>query len=403
MTRFLCFVTPQYGHINPTLAVVQELVERGDEVVYYATEEFKLPIEATGAVFKAYTSIVTRVWAQMLPTGSSPHDNPFIRLGYETIEECHHVIGQIREDVDAQQADFILYDSVVGKIFAELLHLPAIQFRSTYAFNQHFNLLVDQFQALATGESAGAFLAVNKAFNDFCAYYQLPPLPFSSLFTRVEPVNIVFLPRLLQPVSESFDERFLFVGPSIRPRYTPPGFPLARLGQAPVLYISLGTIFNNQSQLAFIQDCFQAFRDTAWQVVQAIGKEITPTELGPVPDNFLVYQHVPQLDVLKQTGVFITHGGMNSVMEALSYGIPLVVVPQMPEQALTAQQVVDYGLGIQLDKRRLAAERLQAAVQQVCQDPTFRINAQKMQEVIKESGGYGEAANAIQRFAARVK
>jgi hypothetical protein len=67
----------------------------------------------------------------------------------------------------------------------------------------------------------------------------LRSLPFSSLFTRVEPINIVFLPRILQPASETFDDRFTFVGPSIRPRYSPPGFPLEKLGQQPVLYISL--------------------------------------------------------------------------------------------------------------------------------------------------------------------
>ena len=398
MTSFLCFVTPQYGHVNPTLAVVQELVERGDQVTYYATEEFRPSIEATGATFQAYTSIVTRIWAQMEYSSDRPQDNPFIRMGYETIEECQYVLDQIKDHVFAQHADYILYDSVLGKICAELLHLSAIQFRSTYAFNQHFNLLVEQFQALARGESAEAFLAVNKAFNDFCAAYQLPPLPFSSLFTRIEPVNIVFLPRVLQPARETFDERFTFVGPSIRPRYSPPGFPLEKLNQQSVLYISLGTIFSNQNQVAFIRDCFQAFRESSWQVIQSIGKEIDKTLLEPIPENFLVYPHVPQIDVLEHTEVFITHGGMNSVMEALYYGIPLVVVPQMPEQALTAQQIVAGGLGIQLDKKNLTAGALREAVMQLRENPAFRAQAKKMQEIVKKSGGYGEAVNTIQRF-----
>jgi MGT family glycosyltransferase len=403
MTTFLCVVTPQYGHINPTLAVVQELVERGDTVVYYATEEFRPSIEATGATFQGYSSIVTRIWAHMLYTSDDPRDNPFIRMGYETIEECDHVLKQIKDDVSRRDASYILYDSVLGKIVAELLHLPAIQFRSTYAFNRQFNLLVEQFQSLAQGESAEAFLAVNKAFTDFCAAHDLPPLPFSSLFTRVEPVNIVFIPRVLQPFSESFDDRFTFVGSSIRPRFNPPGFPLEKLGQRPLLYISLGTIFSNQNQLAFIRDCFQAFRASGWQVIQSIGKETDKALLEPVPKNFLVYQHVPQLDILKQTDVFITHGGMNSTLEALYYGVPLVVVPQMPEQALTAQQIAARGLGIHLDKAELTAELLQKAVVQICENPTFRANARTMQKIVRQGGGYREAADTIQRFVTRGK
>jgi MGT family glycosyltransferase len=401
MTTFLCFVSPQYGHINPTLAIVQELVERGDTVVYYATEEFRPSIEATGAVFKPYTSIVTRIWAQMTYTGDDPRDNPFIRLGYETIEECEHVLRQIKDDAIGQEGDYILYDAVLGKIMAELLHLPAIQFRVTYAFNQQFNLLVEQFQSLARGETAEAFVAVNKAFMDFCASHQLPPLPFSSLFLRIEPVNIVFMPRMLQPFNESFDDRFTFTGHSIRPRFSPPGFPLEKLDRHPLLYISLGTIFSTQHQLGFIRDCFQAFSDSGWLVVQSIGKEIDREQLGPVPENFLVYRHVPQIEVLEHTDVFITHGGMNSTIEAFYHGVPLVVVPQMPEQALTAQQVAARGLGLHLDKADLTASQLQKAVTQINEDPTFRANARTMQEVIRQSGGYVEAANTIQRFVER--
>ncbi len=400
MTSFLCFVTPQYGHINPTLAVVQELVACGDTVVYYATEEFRPSIEATGAIFKPYTSIVTRIWAHMTYTGNNPQDNPFIRMGYETIEECQHVLAQIKDDAFAQHADYILYDSALGKICVELLGLPAIQFRSTYAFNQEFNLLVEQFQSLANGENAEAFFAVSKAFNDFCLSQHLAPLPFSSLFMRIEPVNIVFLPRVLQPASDSFDDRFVFVGPSIRPRFNPSGFPLEKLQRRPTLYISLGTIFSNQHQITFIRDCFQAFQDSDWQVVQSIGKEIDRALLEPVPENFLVYRHVPQLDVLQRTDVFITHGGMNSVMEALYYGIPLVVVPQMPEQVLTAQQIAGQGLGLLLDKDQLTATRLQEAVTEIYEDPTFRANAREMQAIIHASGGYRKAVEAIQLFVA---
>ena len=397
MTKFLVFNTPQYGHVNPTLAVVQELIARGEEVVYYLTDEFKQVIEATGATFKPYTSIVTSAWALKPATGQ--YKNPFIGMAYETIEECDYVISQIREDVYAQEADYILYDSVLGKIFSLMLKLPAIQFRPTYAFNQHFNLLEAQFQSLATGEFAEAFMAVNRVFEEFCTSYQLPPLPFSSLLTRVEPVNIVFLPRIFQPFRETFDKYFYFVGPSILPRFANTDFPLEKLQPKPTIYISLGTIFSNQ--IEFVRSCFQAFGNSSWQVVQSIGKQMDKTALEPIPENFLVAQHVPQIDVLQHSTIFITHGGMNSVMEALYYGVPLIIVPQMPEQYLTAQKIAELGLGLQISKQDVTADGLQAAVAQISTEKAFQKNAQHMQSIVRDAGGYKEAANSITYFTSR--
>lgn len=398
MTRFLCIVSSQHGHINPTLAVVQELVERGDTVIYYATEQFRPSIEATGATFRGYTSIVERRWAHMISTSDDPRDNPFIRMGHEAIEECNHVLSQIRDDAARHDADYVLYDTMSGKTLAELLHLPAIQFYSTYAVNQLFNPMAEQLQALATGPTAQAFLEVNKAFDDFRTSYQLPLLPFSSLLLDIEPLNIVFLPRTLQPLQENFDHRFAFVGPSMRPRFSPPGFSLKKQDQRPLLYISMGTIFSTHHQLAFIRNCFQAFSDSDWLVIQSIGNEIDRAQLEPIPENFLVYQHVPQLEVLQQTDLFITHGGINSALEALYYGIPLVFVPQMPEQEMTSQLLTMRGLGITLAKTDLTADVLQKTVTRIHTDPTFRANAQAMQNILRACGGYIEAADAIQRF-----
>ena len=116
----------------------------------------------------------------------------------------------------------------------------------------------------------------------------------------------------------------------------------------PTLYISLGTLFNNWVE--FFNMCFTAFGSQPWQVVLAIGNKIDQMTLGPIPANFLVHSYVPQLDVLQYTDIFITHGGTNSVMEALYYGVPLVVIPQVPQQIITANRVAELGLGVAIEK-----------------------------------------------------
>jgi MGT family glycosyltransferase len=223
----------------------------------------------------------------------------------------------------------------------------------------------------------------------------LPQNPFS-LMAIAEPLNIVFLPRIFQFSGETFDERFVFVGPSITTRND--ALEVAKELQLessnePLLLISLGTVFNNR--VDFFQQCFQAFADQPFRVILAYGSRLDRNSLGPIPDNFQAYPYVPQLDVLQHAAAFLTHGGMNSTMEALYYGVPLVVIPQMAEQAMTAKRVTELHLGLDLEAEQVSVEALQAAANQVLSDASFKEHAVQMQAEIQQSGGYKRAADAI--------
>jgi MGT family glycosyltransferase len=120
-----------------------------------------------------------------------------------------------------------------------------------------------------------------------------------------------------------------------------------------------------------------------------------------VPANFLLSPYVPQLELLQRTSVFLTHGGMNSTMESLYYGVPMVVLPQMMEQAMTARRVAELGLGVALDEENLTAEQLREAVTRVQHDPTIMQNVQAMQQTVRSAGGYQRAADTIVDFACK--
>jgi MGT family glycosyltransferase len=192
------------------------------------------------------------------------------------------------------------------------------------------------------------------------------------------------------------DERYVFVGPSISPRSDASRSPLDRLADNPTLYISLGTVFNANPE--FFDDCFDAFADSYWQVILSVGTNTDPSALVRIPENFLVRPHVPQLEVLEHTDVFITHGGMNSVMEAIYYGVPVVVVPQQPEQAMTAARVAELGLGVALEPGQITAGALRDAVTTISGDAGYRSRIVHMQQAARDAGGYLRAADVIQRF-----
>ena len=281
-----------------------------------------------------------------------------------------------------EQADFILYDPLClwARIVSQVLHIPAILLCPTYVQNEHSHFMQKQ-PAFMQSQSPGMFDDIQSAINDLCTLYHIPPLDPGDFFTHTEALNIVFMPRAFQPAGETFDERFVFVGPSILPRKGTPAFPLQRLEGQPTLLISLGTAFNNRPD--FFKLCLHAFGHQPWQVVLAHGKHV---DLGAVPQNFLLAPYVPQLEVLQRTSVFVTHGGMNSVMESLYFGVPVVVVPQIIEQEVTAQRCAELGLGIALNNADLSVEALQAAVEQVHHTPTFREHVQAMQQTVRAAG-----------------
>jgi MGT family glycosyltransferase len=397
MSKVLVFNLSGHGHVNPTLAVVQELAARGEEVIYYLTDEFKHKIQSTGATFRRYEP-VAREQRQSLPSDSFPPlSEVFSRILREGLQV---IIPQLLDEVRAEQPDYIIYDSMClwGKLLTKILKVRAIAFHSTYPSNEHFNLfkVFAAHSSQASTPNPDKMLPLRSNVEQICTTYGIQPFELSDLLLHDEPLNIVSIPRAFQPEGNTFDARFVFVGPSIVPRAETTDFPLERLGKQPVLYISLGTAFNNW--LEFFQMCLTAFGGQPWQVVMSIGTKIDRSALGSIPDNFIVDTYVPQLAVLEHTDVFLTHGGMNSVMEALYYGVPVVAIPQMPEQAVTAKHVAQLGLGVALEKTAVTESTLQSAVANVANDPQFREKAQHMQEVVRSTGGYQQAADAILQF-----
>ncbi|HEX6554388.1 MAG TPA: macrolide family glycosyltransferase [Ktedonobacteraceae bacterium] len=399
MAKYIFFNFPADGHVNPTLAIVAELVARGEEVIYYLPERFRQTIEATGTTFRPYQStLFTRQHEQSAPPVSQAlGDQRIAMLLVIMIQESLQVIPQLLESVRAEQADCLVYDSMFlwGRIVAQTLHLPAIALHPSYAANQQSNVFGSAAQRFQLSPERMAIL--NSTLAQLSALYGVPPCDMRSILMHTEPLIIVFLPRAFQPGGETFDERYLFVGPSFQPhRDERLDFPFEQLGIQPLLYIALGTVFNHQAN--FYRTCFTAFGGTAWRVMLSVGPYIERTALPAIPGNFIVAPRMPQLEVLSRANLFISHGGMNSVMESLSYGVPLVVIPQISEQAVTAQRVQELGLGIALDREMATAERLREAVAQIAHDPSFRTRTRVMQQAIRVAGGWKLATDAIMQF-----
>ncbi|MGZ4123253.1 MAG: nucleotide disphospho-sugar-binding domain-containing protein, partial [Tumebacillaceae bacterium] len=148
----------------------------------------------------------------------------------------------------------------------------------------------------------------------------------------------------------------------------------------------------------FYKLCFEALGNTDHTIVMSVGTRTQLSDLGEIPENFIVKKYVPQTDVLQHTKLFITHGGMNSTNEGLYYGVPLIVLPQSADQPIIAQQVAKIGAGIALQMQSLTSNQLREAVDHVLRVPSFKHTAATMGESIRKAGGYQQAVDEIFEF-----
>ena len=141
------------------------------------------------------------------------------------------------------------------------------------------------------------------------------------------------------------------------------------------------------------------------QFILSVGKQTDIQALGKMPANFIVRSSVPQLDVLQRAAVFITHGGMNSVLEGLYYGVPLILIPQQAEQLMIGLYVAAQGAGLVLREhvagQRITSGELRHSLERIMAEPRFREAAGVLQQSLCASGGYRQAADEIQAFVAQ--
>jgi MGT family glycosyltransferase len=385
MTKFLFCSSPYYGHVNPTLPIVQELIRRGAEVVYLCSAEFQDVIQSVGATFRPYKDVT--------------HNETGFGMESPLMFRTHSIIKQSLEATKADHADFLVYDSTClwGKLLAEILAIPAIQYFTTYPLHTRFR----PFNPYAPAHPLPPELSPRElqSIEVFCNMYHVQRFDHHTVFFHTEPLNLVFFPKEFHPAHELFDRRFTFLAPSIAREDKGIDFSLEDFDQQRIFYVSLGTI---HTDFAAVYDiCIHALGNQPWRAIFSIGDKIDREIFGPLPENITMYSRVPQLPILQRAEVFVTHGGMNSVMEAILHQVPLVVIPLTREQTLTAQNIEKLKLGIAIrDLRAITAYTLRKIVTQVAEDPEFRANMQTAHNMMLKAKSYKEAADVILRFAA---
>jgi zeaxanthin glucosyltransferase len=172
-------------------------------------------------------------------------------------------------------------------------------------------------------------------------------------------------------------------------------FPFDRLDGRPLIYASLGTVQNRL--LPVFRMIADACQDLPVQLVIALGGGGQPEDLGQLPGDPIVVSFAPQLELLQRAQLVITHAGMNTTIESIAHGVPLVAIPITNDQPAVAARIAWSGCGEVVPLRRVTAARLAEAVRRVLGHVRYRRQTARVAEANRRSGGVKAAADIVER------
>lgn len=300
---------PAWGHVNPMLPVIERLVAGGDSVRVLVGREFVSAVLGVGAS------------VAVLDRQFDPHVPP----GFDVV---HRARSRVWKALAARSA--------AVRFAEELWRRPDV-------------VVFDPMAPWA------ARIARRRS---------VPSVLFSTTFLRRKLRHTSALVHALPELQPAVSGDIRVLGPLVRGADTVEvtGLPWTA---GKVLLVSPGTVFEREP--AFFRMVIEAFRATDWTVVLATGA-LDPRALGVLPANVVARRKVPQLALLSVGTVFLTHAGMNSVLEALSMEVPMVFAPRCREQRATARRLAGLGVGTRLPKR-CRPELLRELVEHVATDP----------------------------------
>ncbi|EEL64432.1 Glycosyltransferase, MGT [Bacillus cereus F65185] len=390
MSKALVINFPAEGHINPTIGVVKELVNRGEEVIYYCEEEYRYKLQNIDIQFRNYGGMLDEI---NLKNRMKDMFNP-LQMIYRFLRATENAIPFLLERINREKFDYMIYDQhfILGRILAEILTIPTVASCTTFAMTKEMlEGMKEKFKDIDVNSTL--YKECSTIMNRISNRYSVKIYSLEQIFHYESDMTLVFTSKYFQPHSDSFNDHVKFIGPSIITRNEEMNFPLYKLEGKSVIYISMGTELNKQLEL--YEKCLQAFKDFNGIVVISIGKEINLMEFSNIPSHFIIRPYVPQLEILKYADVFITHGGMNSVSEGLYHNTPLVILPITNDQPFVAKRAEELNAGIVLNHKSVTVAELKEAVNTLLNNSSYKEASTVIGRSLRESGGYKRAVDEI--------
>jgi MGT family glycosyltransferase len=416
MTHFGLICPTATGHINTIFPLGKELQRRGHHITVINIPYAETLATAAGFDFQIFgevewsNEIRAQLYAKLAQlSGKEALNFTFDMLKKKTaaaLQEIPQIIKEAR--IEALIVDQTSFE---GGTIAEYLDIPFITLCSALPFNQENN--VPPF-AVPWGYNLAwwaklrnqlGYSQVNRFFkptweivSEHRRQWNLPAYPdISDINYYDSKVAIISQ----QPIEFEFPRQklpahFHFTGPF----HDSTGrkavdFPFENLNDKPLIYASMGTL---QNRLKYVFSYIaEACNGLDAQLVISLGGALEPEAIGNLPGNPLVVKYAPQLELLQKASLTITHSGLNTTLESLNNGVPMVAIPVTNDQPGVAARTAWSGAGEAIPLKKLTVSKLRESIKRVLTSDSYKQNALKLQTAIHNAGGVKRAADIIEK------
>jgi zeaxanthin glucosyltransferase len=390
MSRILITSFAAKGHINPILGVAELLARAGHTMIWLPRPVGSMTSQP------AVPGIEVRQidWDWLPPgkvldfAGAARDFTKYVEFNIEARLNCVvPLVPRYRQVIREFKPDIIVMDGQIypAVIAAYCESVPQVSLMTSPAG------LISQVECDLTN----ALREIASYRREIFAGHGMMSPSFAGWDYMSTDLNIAFLPQ--EMLSEAAPSNIMMAGPSIQFERMddPDDFPWDKIVPGrPLVYVSFGTLYYGQPDLFRIITDAAAGLDV--QLVATMGALVDTPFINDLPGNTLAVRYTPQLHILKQAAVCISHGGANTISEALYYGVPQLVVPLCTDQPINAYLIDKAGAGISIPPPELTTENCRNSLIVLLDlQGRYKKNASRLSEIYQANNGAQAAADRI--------
>jgi zeaxanthin glucosyltransferase len=405
------------GHLNSLISLSQQLRDRGHKITFFEKPKIEDRVRQAGLEFFPIVANKFSSREKKPLSNESGIVSEISTLRFNLKRIAFDVESFLQEAPPALKqagvnALIINEIALTGPTLAQMLHLPyfiistsvphnfgwdAYPWFSGYRYSSSpFSRVQNALLEISAVRLHGP---IRRALDEYRRRAGLGPVrEIQKVFPWL--AQITQLPQCLDLPRTTFPSNFYYTGPFVKMAARPSvEFPWDRLDGRPILYASLGTTRNVRPEIYRL--IAKGCQDLGLQLVISLGGRFEPEQFADLPGQPLVTRFAPQLELLRIAKIVITHGGPNTVFEALMEGKPMIAIPLAHDQPAVAARLARLKIAEVLPVMRLSAKRIRTAVIKILNDASYRDAAVEMQTKLQSLHGVERAVEVIEGALAR--